>query len=163
MGWLWHRRLGHVGIKQFNKLIKHDLVRGLKDVAFEKNNLCSACQAGKQVGNIHPKKSMMSTFKPFELLHMNLFGLTTYNSIGGNKYGFVIMDDCTRYTWVFFLIDKSDVFATFKTFIKRIHNEFVTTIKKVRSDNESEFKNTRVDDLYDEFGIRHQVSTKYTP
>jgi hypothetical protein len=50
-------------------------------------------------------------------------------------------------------VDKSDVFATFKTFIKRIHNEFQTTIKKVRSDNRSEFKNTRVDDLCDEFGI----------
>ena len=29
MGWLWHRRLGHVEMKQLNKLIKHDLVRGL--------------------------------------------------------------------------------------------------------------------------------------
>ena len=36
MGWLWHRRLGHVGMKQLNKLMKHDLVRGLKDVEFEK-------------------------------------------------------------------------------------------------------------------------------
>ena len=45
------------------------------------------------------------------------------------------MDDYTRYTWVFFLVDKSDVFATFKTFIKRIHHEFETTIMKVRSDN----------------------------
>jgi transposase InsO family protein len=55
------------------------------------------------------------------------------------------------------------VFATFKTFNKRIHNEFDTTIKKVRSDNGSEFKNTRVDDLCDEFGIRHQFLAKYTP
>ena len=45
MGWLWHRRLGHVGVKQLNKLIKHNLVRGLKDVTFEKDKLCSACQA----------------------------------------------------------------------------------------------------------------------
>jgi transposase InsO family protein len=55
------------------------------------------------------------------------------------------------------------LFATFKTIIKRIHNEFETTIKKVRSNNESEFNNTRVDDLCDEFRIRHQFSTKYTP
>ena len=55
--------------------------------------------------------------------------------------------DFTRYIWVFFLVDKSDVFATFKSFVKDIHNEFETTIKKVRSDNRSEFKNTRVDDL----------------
>jgi transposase InsO family protein len=75
----------------------------------------------------------------------------------------VIVDDFTSYTRVFFLVDKSDVFATFKTFIKRNHNEFQTTIKKVRSDNRSEFKNTRVDDLCDEFEIRHQFLAKYTP
>ena len=75
----------------------------------------------------------------------------------------MIVDDFTRYTWVFFLVDKSDMFAIFKTFIKRIHNKFETTIRKVRSDNSSEFKNSRVDDLCDEFGIRHQFSAKYTP
>jgi hypothetical protein len=101
----------------------------LKDVTFEKDKLCSACQAKKQVGNTHSKKSMMSTSKAFELLHMDLFGPTTYTIIGGNKYGFVIVDDFTRYTWVFFLVNKSDVFATFKTFIKRIHNKFEIIIK----------------------------------
>jgi transposase InsO family protein len=75
----------------------------------------------------------------------------------------MIMDDFTRYTWVAFLIDKSDVFATFKTFIKRVQIEFETTIKKVRSDNGSEFKNTRIDELCDEYVIRHQFSAKYTP
>jgi hypothetical protein len=144
-------------------LVKHDLVKGLKDVVFEKDKLYSACQAGKQVGNTHPKKSIMSTSKAFELLNMDLFGPTTYTSIGGYKYGFVIMDDYTRYTWVVFLVDKSDVFATLKSFVKRIHNEFETTIKRVRSDNGSEFKNTRIDELCDDFGIRHQFLAKYTP
>jgi hypothetical protein len=44
-----------------------------------------------------------------------------------------------------------------------VQNEFEITIKKVRSDNKSEFKNTRIDELCDEYGIRHQFSTKYTP
>jgi transposase InsO family protein len=106
----------------------------------------------------------MSTSKAFELLHMDLFGQTIYTSIGGNKYGFVIVDDFTRYKWIVFLVDKSDVFAIFKSFIKRVHNKFETTIKKVRSDNGSELKNTRIiDELYDEFGIRHQFLAKYTP
>jgi hypothetical protein len=83
MGWLWHRRLGHVRTKQLNRLIKHDLVRGLKYV-FEKDKLCSSCQAGKQVGNTHPKKSMMSMSKTFELLYMDFFGPTQYTSFGGN-------------------------------------------------------------------------------
>jgi transposase InsO family protein len=135
----------------------------LKDITFEKDKLYSAHQAGKQVGNTHPKKRIMSTSKAFELLYMDLFRPTTYNSIGGNKYRFMIVDYFTRYTWVFFLADKSDVFATFKTFIKRIHNGFETTINKVRSDNKNEFQNTRVDELCNEFGIRPQFSIKYTP
>jgi transposase InsO family protein len=75
----------------------------------------------------------------------------------------VIVDDYTRYNWVFFLADKSDAFAMFKSFVKGIHNEFETTIKKVRSDNSSEFKDTRIDELCDDFRIRHQFSVKYTP
>jgi transposase InsO family protein len=73
------------------------------------------------------------------------------------------MDDFTRYTWVFFLVDKSNVFDIFKKFIKRVQNEFETTIKKVRSDNGSEFRNTRVDELCDELRIKHQFLAKYTP
>jgi hypothetical protein len=47
LGWLWHRRLAHVGMNTLNKLLKKELVRGLKDVKFEKNKPCSAYQAGK--------------------------------------------------------------------------------------------------------------------
>jgi hypothetical protein len=47
MGWLWHRRLAHVGMRQLNRLLKLDLVVGLKDVKFDKDKLCSACQVGK--------------------------------------------------------------------------------------------------------------------
>jgi hypothetical protein len=68
----------------------------------------------------------------------------------------VIVDDYTIYTWVFFLVEKYDVFVTFKSIVKDIHNEFESTIKRVRSDNGSEFKNTRIDELCDEFRIRHQ-------
>ena len=97
----------------------------------------------------------MSTSKAFDLLHLDLFGPTQYTNISGNKYGFVIVDDYTRYSWAFFLVDKSDVFANFKSFVKDIHNEFKTTIKRVKSDNGSEFKNTRIDELCDDFEIKH--------
>ena len=72
-------------MKQSNRLVKHDLVRGLKDVVFENDKLCSSCQADKQVGNTHPKKGIMTTSKVFELLHMDLFGPTQYSSISGNN------------------------------------------------------------------------------
>jgi hypothetical protein len=162
-GWLWHRRLAHVGMNQLKKLINHDLVIGLSnDIIFQKNKLCSACQAGKQVENTHLTKSVMSTSRPLELLHMDLFGPTTYRSIGGNSYGLVVVDDYSRYTWVFFLSDKSNVFSKFKGFAKRTENEFDFKIEKIRSDNGSEFKNTRIEDYCDEKGAKYDFSAKYT-
>jgi hypothetical protein len=77
----------------------------------------------------------MSTSKPLELLHMDLFGPTTYASAGGNLYCLVIVDDFSRYTWVFFIHDKSEVASMFKTFVKKAPNEFDCKIKKIRSDN----------------------------
>jgi transposase InsO family protein len=53
MGWLWHRRLAHVGMKNLHNLLKGEHVLGLTDVCFKKDRHCAACQAGKQVGSTH--------------------------------------------------------------------------------------------------------------
>jgi hypothetical protein len=103
MGWLWHRRLAHVGMKNLHKLLKGDHVLGLTDICFEKDRPCAACQAGKQVGSTHHDKNVMTTSKPLELLHMDLFGPVAYLSIRGCKYGLVIVDDFSCFTWVLFL------------------------------------------------------------
>jgi hypothetical protein len=92
MGWLWHRRLAHVGMKNLHKLLNGEHILGLTNVHFEKHRICSACQAGKQVGVHHPHKNIMMTDRPLELLHMDLFGLIAYISIGGSKYCLVIVD-----------------------------------------------------------------------
>jgi transposase InsO family protein len=105
----------------------------------------------------------MSTSRPLELLHMDLFGPTTYRSIGGNCYCLVIVDDYSRYTWVFFLHDKADTYDIFKKSLTRAENEFDLKVKKVRSDNGSEFRNTRVEELCDENGMKYEFSSKYTP
>jgi hypothetical protein len=90
MGWLWHRRLAHVGMKTLHKLLKGDHVLGLTDFCFEKDRPCAACQAGKQVGSTHHSKNVMTTSRPLELLHMDLFGPVAYLIIEGSKYGLVI-------------------------------------------------------------------------
>ena len=77
LGWLWHRRIAHIGMSNLKKAHKRGSITGLKDVTFDKNKLCSACQDGKQVASHHPLKTMLSTSKPLELLHMDLFGPTT--------------------------------------------------------------------------------------
>jgi hypothetical protein len=94
-------------MKNLHKLLKGEHILGLINVYFEKDRVCSACQAGKQVGAHHPHKNIMITDRPLELLHMDLFGPIAYISIGGSKYCLVIMDDYSRFTWVFFLQEKS--------------------------------------------------------
>jgi transposase InsO family protein len=163
LGWLWHNRLAHVGMSTLKKVLKKDIVRGLKDVVFEKDKLCSACQARKQVANTHPTKAFMSTSRPLELLHMDLFGPTTYSSAGGNLYCLVIVDDFSIYTWVFFLHDKSKAVSIFKKFAKKAQNEFYCKIKKIRSDNGNKFDDTNIHEYCDEIGINHEVSATYTP
>jgi hypothetical protein len=73
------------------------------NVAFEKDRPCEAGQAGKQMGAPHHEKNIITTMRLLEILHMNLFGHIAYISIGGNKYGLVIVDDYSRFIWLFFL------------------------------------------------------------
>jgi hypothetical protein len=68
-------------------------VLGVTDVCFEKDRPCAACQTGKQVRSSHHSKNVMTTSRPLELLHMDLFGPIAYLNIGGSKYGLVIVDD----------------------------------------------------------------------
>jgi transposase InsO family protein len=150
-------------MNNLNKLLKGEHILGLTNVHFEKNRICSAYQVGKQVGAPHPAKNVLTTTRPLELLHIDIFGPVAYVSIGGNKYGFVIVDDYSRYTWVFFIKDKSKVHEIFKKFATRAQNEFDVKIKRVRSDNGTEFKNTNIEEYLDEEGIGHELSVPYTP
>jgi transposase InsO family protein len=149
-------------MRNLAKLNKDEHILGLTNVVFEKDRLCSACQAGKQVGAHHPTKNILSSSRPLKILHMDLFGPIAYISISGNKYGLVIVDDFSRFTWVFFLQDKSEAKEIVK-FIRRVQNEFELKVKNIRSDNGSEFRNTKVEEFLDEEGIKHELSAPYTP
>jgi hypothetical protein len=118
-GWLWHRWLAHVGMRNLVKLQKDVHISGLTNVVFEKDRVCSACQAGKQHGVPHHSKNVVTTKRPLELLHMDLFSLVAYIIIGGNKYGLIIVDDFSRFTWVFFLSDKGDTKEILKKLMRR--------------------------------------------
>jgi transposase InsO family protein len=64
---------------------------------------------------------------------------------------------------VFFLQDNSETQEVLKKFLRMSQNEFDAKIKKIRSDNGTEFKNTQVEDFLDEEGIKHEFSAPYTP
>jgi transposase InsO family protein len=162
-GWLWHRCLGHVNMRNLKRLLKGEHIIGLPNVDFVKDRVCSACIAGKQLGKTHPIKTIMTTSRPLELLHLDLFGPSTYDTLGRSKYGLVIFDDYTRYTWVFLLKSKQETYKRFTDFAKQAERKHELTIKAIRIDNGSEFKNHAMEDFTNEEGINHQYSAPYTP
>jgi transposase InsO family protein len=105
----------------------------------------------------------MTTDRPLEQLHMDLFGSIADISIGRSKYCLVIVDDYSRFTWVFFLQEKSQTQETLKGFLRRAQNEFGLRIKNIRSDNGTEFKNSQIEGFLEDEGIKHEFSSPYTP
>nr|GEU64194.1 hypothetical protein [Tanacetum cinerariifolium] len=45
---LWHKRLGHLNFKTMNKLVRHNLVKGLPSKCYENDHTCVACLKRKQ-------------------------------------------------------------------------------------------------------------------
>ena len=135
--WLWHRRLEHANMDLISQLNKDELVRGLPKTNFQKDKVCEACQVGKQIKN----KNFISTSRPLELLHMNLFGLSRTLSLGGKSYAYVIVDHFSRYTWVLFLSHKSEAFQRFAKRFKMKKKKKKITITCIKSDHGREYEN----------------------
>ena len=161
--WLWHRRLGHVNMNLITQLDKNELVRGLPKISFEKDKFCEACQMGKQIKTSFINNNFISTSRPLELLHMDLFEPSRTTSLGGKSYSFVIVDDFSRYTWVLFLAHKNNVFHEFSKLCRKIQNEKGFTISCIRSDHGREFENVEFESFCDEQGIEHTFSALRTP
>ncbi|GJR03226.1 retrovirus-related pol polyprotein from transposon TNT 1-94 [Tanacetum coccineum] len=106
--WLWHRRLSHLNFGTINQLTSNDLVDRLPKLKYIKDHLCSACEQGKSKKASLPPKLVPSTESKLELLRMDLCGPMRVASINGKKYILVIVDDYSRYTWVYFLRTKDE-------------------------------------------------------
>ena len=161
--WLWHKRIAHINMDHLNKLISKDLVVGLPKLKFEKDKLCDACQKGKQTRVSFKPKNVVSTTRPLQLLHMDLFGPSRTMSFGGNYYALVIVDDFSRYTWTLFITHKSDSFQAFRKLAKVIQNKKNLKIASIRSDHGGEFENKDFELFCDEHGIEHNFSAPRTP
>ena len=79
-----------------------DLVRGLPKLKFEKDLVCASCWHGKMVAASHAPLTSVMTKRPCELLHMDLVGPARVRSVAGKWYVLVVVDDFSRYSWVFF-------------------------------------------------------------
>ncbi|GJX35121.1 retrovirus-related pol polyprotein from transposon TNT 1-94 [Tanacetum coccineum] len=135
LNWLWHKRLAHLNFKTINKLVKQNLVIGLPSLVYSKDKPCSSCEKGKHHRASFKTKQTSSINKCLHLLYMDLFRPITPRSINHEKYTFVIVDEYSRYTWVYFLKKKSQAPETIMSFIKRVENQNDIKVKQLRTDN----------------------------
>ena len=104
-------------------------------MSYKDDLLCEACQKGKQIKNSFTSKIIIFTSRPLQLLHLDLFGPTRTVSTSGKRYGLVIVDNYSRWTWVMFLNHKDESFDIFFKFCKRVQNEKEVCITSIRSDH----------------------------
>jgi transposase InsO family protein len=93
------------------------------------------------------------TEQPEQLLHMDTIGPSRVRSMGGKWYILVIIDDYFRYSWVFFLESKDEVFENFRSLTLRLNNEHPNYMKAIHSDSGTEFRNIS----FDQFCLEHGV------
>ena len=160
--WNWHKKLSHLNFSNLNELVKRDLVRGLPKVLFTPDGLCDSCQKCKQRRTSHKSKAESSVDKAFHMLHLDLFGPVNIMSISKKRYTLVIVDEYTRFTWVYFLHRKDETAAILLDHVRMIEtDEF--KVKILRSDNGTEFKNSAMEEFCKYKGIIQQFSAPGTP
>jgi len=159
----WHRRLGHVGYEHLSRFSRLNLARGLPKLRFDKDLVCSPCQHGKMKASSQPPLTTVMTDAPGQLLHMDTVGPARVQSYTSKWYILVIVDDFSRYSWVFFLESKDEAFGFFLQLAKRLNIEFPKSLRAIRSDNGTEFKNSSFADFCASSGVEHQFSSPYVP
>jgi transposase InsO family protein len=120
---------------------------------FESDLVYAPCRHGKMIAASHSLGNTVMTEHPGQLLHMNTVGPSRVRSMGGKWYVLVIIDDYSRYSWVFFLESKYEIFEHFRLLALRLNNEHPNCSKVIRSDNGTEFKNV----YFDEFCLEHGI------
>ncbi|GJR79437.1 retrovirus-related pol polyprotein from transposon TNT 1-94 [Tanacetum coccineum] len=161
--WLWHRRLSHLNFGAINHLARHGLVRGLPKLKFEKDHLCSACAMGKSKKKPHKPKSEDTNQEKLYLLHMDLCGPMRVASVNGKKYILVIVDDYSRFTWVKCLRSKDEAPDFIIKFLKMIQVRLKVPVRRIRTDNGTEFVNQTLREYYEKVGISHETSVARSP
>ncbi|GJZ25079.1 retrovirus-related pol polyprotein from transposon TNT 1-94 [Tanacetum coccineum] len=108
------------------------------------------------------KKAEAFQSKKVESSNATRFKTPTKRSINHEKYTLVIVDEYSRYTWVYFLKRKIHTLETIMSFIKRVENQNDIKVKQLRTDSGTEFRNSIFVNFCDE-GISQNFSFPYTP
>ena len=136
---LWHRRLGHLNVKDV-----HMLQNMVSDMNLGKFNcptsslFWEACIEGKQHRVAFPNEGEEAT-KPLEIVYFDMCGPMRITSMGGARYFMTFIDDFSRIMWLYVLKSKGKCFEKFKEFKALVEMQSEHKIKAFWSDNGREF------------------------
>lgn len=149
---VWHARLGHLSTAIFQVLAHkyHIPISG----AVSSNNKCHVCPIGKACRLPFSSRTSMTHY-PLDILHLDVWGLAPMLFNFGYKYYLSIMDDYSRFVWLFPLVCKFDVMPTFVTFKRMIENRLNRTIKILQTDGGGEFTSLAFRHFLRDHGITH--------
>nr|GEZ38518.1 hypothetical protein [Tanacetum cinerariifolium] len=105
----------------------------------------------------------MSWLWHHRLSHLNFGAINHLASVNGKKYILVIVDDYSRFTWVKFLRSKDETLNFIIKFLKMIQVRLKVPVRRIRTDNGTEFVNQTLLDYYEEVGISHETSVARSP
>ncbi|RVW49883.1 Retrovirus-related Pol polyprotein from transposon RE1 [Vitis vinifera] len=157
---VWHRRLGHPNTQILSHVLNSDLP-GNKD-RYSLSLECDSCKLGKSKTLPFPLHASRASHC-FDLIHSDVWGPSPISSYEKFKYYVTFIDDHSRFTWVYFLRSKSEVFRTFTEFLAYVDNQFSTSIKTLRTDSGGEYLSTEFQAFLASKGIIHQRSCPSTP
>ena len=120
------------------------------------------CKLGKSKILPFPSEGSRATHS-FEIIHGDVWGINPIISHAQNKYFVTFIDDYSRYTWVYFLRHKSEVFHMFKLFLALVDTQFSAAVKILRSDSGGEYMSHAFQSFLQSKGIISQRSCPYTP
>ncbi len=160
---LWHRGLGHADFDHLTRLSGLDLVCGWPKLKKDLDLICTPCLHAKIVVSSHAPIDSVMTDASGQLLHMDTVGPARVQSVGGKLYVLVIVDDFSRYSWVFFMATKDETFQYFHDLYLRLDLEFLGSLKRIRSDNGGGFKNASFEQFCNEKGLEHDFSSPRVP
>jgi transposase InsO family protein len=125
---------------------------------FKSDLVCAPFHHGKTIVTSHSPINTVMTEHPGQLLHIDIVGPSRVRSMGGKWYVLIIVDDYSRYSCIFFLESKDEVFEHFQSLDLRLNNEHPNCLKVIHSDNVTEFRNASFDEFCLENGIDQQFS-----
>jgi histone deacetylase 1/2 len=149
---LWHRRLGHASSRVVQQVVNRHSLPVVNDM--NNGHVCDACQLGKSHQLPYPKSSSVST-GPLDLIFSDVWGPAP-TSIGRYNYYVSFIDDHSKFTWIYMLRHKSEVFRIFHEFQTLVERQFERKIKTVQTDWDGEYQ--ALNSFFKRIGIAHHVS-----